>query len=176
MLGYVARLCARLGASLWVPVGFDIMVPLSQETIRDAYIVEGKQEEYDPTMVAYLTPTPAFTAGLVDFMLENKPGAFINIGCAGAETLTQLENGKIVGAINISGSYVNRTSDLIIASDYCLLGDEMYAAAAKVSEDESIRSTVQGSDIVKVLLLALTLIGGIIYIAGFTDIATILAI
>jgi hypothetical protein len=175
MLGYVARMCARLGATLWVPVGFDVMVPLSQETVREAYVLEGKQDEYDPTMIAYLTNTPAFTAGLVDYMLKNRPGAFINIGCAGAETLTQLENAKIVGAINISGSYVNRTSDLIIASDYCLLGDEMYAAAAKVSDDESISNTVAGSDIVKVLLIALTLIGGVIYAAGFTEIANILA-
>jgi hypothetical protein len=72
-----------------------------------------------------------------------------------------------MGGIGVGGgSRWGMIFGLAMLADYALLGDEMYAASAKISGDKDMASSFISGDWMKYVLVAFTLITSLAYLAG----------
>jgi len=84
-----------------------------------------------------------------------------------AESLILAETGHSIGAIQISGTTaVTQLPFFIAATDYTLIGEEMYAASAYLSKDPLALGTIKGEDIAKMVLVVLILMGALMETLG----------
>lgn len=173
VLQYLARTCARLGVPLYTSVGRAETLPLLEEAIKTGYRMEGRIDEYAPENIYFFAG--AYRAGTMDLLHQIKPAASILMGAAYGETLLIAETGAKVGALQIGGSArVANLSFLVALCDYCLIGEELYAAGAYLSEEPFLRGSIRGQDYMKIIGLLLLVIGFILYNLGSTIILDIL--
>jgi len=174
ILGYVARLAARLGVRLIATCQMPETYPLVRETVRESFITEGKIDYYNDEDVIYMPQVKA-AAGL---MQREHVGANFLMGGFWHEGLVLAEAGAIAGAINIGGiaAPVATIPFLVICCDYCLMGEELYAASAYITKDPVLTSTIAGQDYIKVACVVLILIGTILSTMGLTQFASLFAV
>jgi len=167
VLSYVARLCAKYGTRLIVPVRQVEVHPIACELVRTAYVAEGKPELYKEEDIRYLSPFQfGYSAGYIGIMEREKVAANIMVGAYWAEALQLCEAGFRVGAIQVGGTAMTAQLPFFItAADYCLIGEEIYAAGAYLSKDPLQLGTVAGQDIGKFVCTALIIIGVIVLLA-----------
>jgi len=168
ILTHVTRLCARLGTPMFVHTHLEETVPLLQDVCQNAYMLEGKEDAYDPvTTVRYIgSGTQAYLYGVNLFHIEHIAVNML-FGDLGIESLTMAEEGNRLGAVGIAGSTrISNVAFLVAAMDYVVLSDELFAAAAYVSGDPVQISTVSASDIIKIGVILLAILGPILVAAG----------
>jgi hypothetical protein len=158
---YICVQAADLELPVFMPVGSADTYPLILNNYQEACSEAGKPEMFNPDNVVYLSGQQwAFTTGLIEIMLEQNPGANIFIGRWSAETLSVCAVGKQVGAFQIGGTgQFSNTSFFAISADYTLIGDELYAAAAYVSDDPELKSFLTAQDVVKLIASAIIILG-----------------
>ena len=172
VLGYVARLCARTGTRLIVPTGGSdgslIVRPVAVETVRTAYLLEGKEEEFDEKDLPFLSGQQyAYTGGYIGILQRARPGAVIMLGSHYSEAMNITETANAVGSLTITtGCYASNLACLACASDYILIGEEGTAAGAYLSEDPAQRASFRAQDIYKWIALAFLILGLIAINAG----------
>jgi hypothetical protein len=64
----------------------------------------------------------------------------------------------------------------VASCDYLILGDEMFAANAYVTQDEQQISNIAGQDIVRIIVLLIMILGSLASLAGIDVIANFLSI
>jgi len=100
-------------------------------------------------------------------MMREKPGAIFLQGTFYAEALILAETGHSVGAIQISGTTsVTQLPFFIAATDYTLIGEEMFAASAYLSKDPLMLGTIKGEDLTKLIFIIIIGIGVILETFG----------
>jgi hypothetical protein len=178
ILGHVARLCARLGARLIVTIMNPQIIPMTTSVVEQAYMVEGKMEDYNEDDIRFLSNTQqAFVSGVMGILERENVKANLDIGICYAETLQIFETGSRVGAIQIGGTArVQNLAFIVAVADYALLGEELYAAAAYVSKEPVLLGSILAQDVAKVLTIATLVIGFIMISAGIDIINKILLI
>jgi len=165
VLSYIATLCARHGGDLIVTAAVPQIVPVSEDTVKTAYIAEGKGEEYRPDIVQYLGS--GYQIGLIGTLARHKPGANIYIGGLGAEALYLVEVGNIYGCINIGGTARPIQLPFVVAgSDYFLVAEEMFAAGAYLSKDPIAIGSIAGEDISRYIVMGVLIVGAILLYTG----------
>ncbi|HAF67348.1 MAG TPA: hypothetical protein DCG91_06125 [Clostridiales bacterium UBA9857] len=55
---------------------------------------------------------------------------------------------------------------LVVASDYCLIGEEIYAASAYLSQNPVELAIVKGQDIAKAVVIGLMCLGSVLLAFG----------
>ena len=84
-----------------------------------------------------------------------------------AESLLLAETGHSIGAIQIAGTAnVHQMPFFVVACDYTLIGEEYYASSALLSNEPLLLGSLKASDIVKLILIAVILIGCILATFG----------
>jgi len=168
MLGYVAELSARYEVPLRTAVAAPTVLPVAEEMVRQGYPRGGEPGLYRPEVVPLPSSAQvAFAAGCLDIMHREKVGAAFLIGEFQAESLMLAEGAAQVGAIVISGTA--RTFQIpffVVASDYTLIGEEIFAAGAYLSGDRDRLGGLAGQDWTKILAVALMLVGAILVTFG----------
>jgi len=161
MLGEVARKCADLDTKIIVFNRNVLVQPATAGIVRDAYKAAGKEERFSEDMVRYIAPDQfAFAAGALGAFKREKPAANLMFGAFWAESLELAEVGNEVGAIQIAGSSsMAQVPFFVAACDYCLIGEELYAAAAYIGRDPILTGSIAGQDWGKVLAVALIVVG-----------------
>ena len=161
ILGEVAKKCAELESDLVVMNRQIIVQQATAGIVRDAYRVSGKPEKFSEDMVRYIAPNQfAFSAGVLGFYKRDKPAANLLFGRFWAESLQLCEVGYQVGAMQIAGSdAMAQLPFLVAATDYCLIGEELYAAAAYIGRDPVLTGSIAGQDWGKILALTLLILG-----------------
>jgi hypothetical protein len=158
LLGHTAKLSAQLGARMIVSASYPEMVSPIEEIIREAYRVEGKEDEL--IMDVRYFPRWGQQIPIMGLLYSERPGAFYQIGGYGSCPILQSETGQIVGAYMIGASPDLTILPCFISTcDYCLLSEEIYAAGSYVSGDNERLATIVGQDAAKILCLVLLLIG-----------------
>ena len=158
---YVARKSALFSKRLFVPCSDPQALVLSEATVQTAYIEERKFSEYDPSMMRFLSEEQfAFASGYQGLIhRENVGGAFL-FGAFAAESLILAEAGQQIGAQQVAATTSpEQVPFFITACDYTLIGEELYAAGAYLSEDPVQVGSLRGQDIVKLILLAVLCLG-----------------
>jgi hypothetical protein len=152
ILGHVARMTSRYGASLDVPVARAIVMKAARESCRESYLLEGRPDLFNDDMVHYLTDDQfAYAAGVNGIMLREKPAANLYMGKFFAESLLLAETGNSIGAIQIAGTASPAQIPFFVtACDYTLIGEEFFAASAYLSREPELVGGVKGQDLLKI--------------------------
>jgi hypothetical protein len=161
ILGRVAQRTARYDTALKV-ANFDPMVmAVSQETVKEAYVEAGRPDAYNPDSV-FLVATEqfAYAAAVEGIMVRERPAAHVLMGYFYAESLLLAETGTTTGAIQIAGtdSYT-QLPFFVTTCDYTLMGEELYAASAYLAREPRLLGSLKGQDVGKAVLLAVLVVG-----------------
>ena len=161
ILGHVAKMVARYETPLIVPICRPFVVPLAEETVKQAYLDAGVPDAYDANNIRYLSEEQfAFTAGVDGIMLREKPAANLYLGSFFAESLILAETGFQTGAVQIAGTAnIHQLPFFVVACDYTLIGEEFFAATAYLANEPRLVGTLKGTDYMKVLLIAVIIVG-----------------
>jgi hypothetical protein len=168
ILGTVARTVAKYETPLIVPVCKAFVVPLAEETVKQAYIDSGVPDAYNPNNIRYLSEEQfAFTAGVDGIMLREKPAANLYMGSFFAESLILAETGFQTGAIQIAGTAnIHQLPFFVVSCDYTLIGEEFYAATAYLSREPKLVGTLKGIDYFKVGIMVILTLGALLETFG----------
>jgi hypothetical protein len=170
LLRYVAKLTAKYDVRLIVTIRRPEVLPLAQETIRQSYLEEGKYDSFANVSVQFLSDQQfAYAAAASGVIMREKPAASFLFGAFWAENLMLAEVGTQVDAFQISGTAsIGQVPFFVTTTDYCLIGEELYAAAASLTADEVFLGAILGQDICKAIMVAL-LVAGVIATAFGSD-------
>lgn len=148
ILGVVAEKTARLGAELKVPHIDPLTMTVCQEVTRQAYAQAGKPEAYKSDSNFFLSSEQfAYTAGVDGLIAREKPAVCIYTGYYYAESLLLAEVGAGVGAMQIAATDAEPQLPFFFAScDYTLMGEELYAAGAYLTQDPAAAGTLRWQD------------------------------
>jgi hypothetical protein len=164
ILSHIARLAARFGTRLIVPVADVPLYTLTEEICREAYAAEGKADAFNPQDIQFLSDQQfAYAAGVVGIMHRERVATCFYFGYFYAESLLLAESGSIAGAIQVAGTpATTQIPFFIVATDYVIIGDEYYAGSAYLSREPTLLGSLVGQDIGKGILLAIVVAGAII--------------
>ena len=168
ILESVARLTAKYETPLTVPVTYPIPFTIAQEMVKSGYLHAGRPEAYDPDSVRFVSPEQfAYTAAVGGIMLRDRPAAHIFMGAFYAESLLLAETGFQTGAIQVAGTAnVHQLPFFVVACDYTLIGEELYAASAYLSKEPKLVGALKGADWMKISILILLGAGCALETAG----------
>jgi hypothetical protein len=129
--------------------------------VKSGYLNAGKPDRYDPNSVRFVSPEQfAYVAAITGIMLRDKPAAHIFMGSFYAESLMLAETGFATGAIQVAGTAnVHQLPFFVVACDYTLLGEELYAASAYLSGEPKLVGSLKGADLLKVAVILVILVG-----------------
>ncbi len=160
ILKRVAMKAAEYETDIIVPCFDPVVMTAAQETVKQGYLEAGRPDLFNEKSVYFLTQDQfGYAAGVDGIIMREKPGAIFLQGAFFAESLIIAETGHSVGAIQIAGtSSVTQLPFLIAATDYTLIGEEMFAASAYLSRDPNSLATIKAEDWMKVIFIVLILI------------------
>jgi hypothetical protein len=164
ILGRVARMVADYETSILVPCNDPIVMSVAQETIKEAFSEAGRPDSFRPDNVRFITTEQfAYVAGVDGIMLRDRPAATFFLGVFYAESLILAETGHSINAIQIAGTAMpSQIPFFVVACDYTLIGEELYAASAYLSREPRLLGSLLGQDWGKVIAILLILIMSVI--------------
>ena len=170
LLGRVARTTAKYETDLMVPTNSPGVFTVAEEVVKSAYADVGRADAYRSDQVRYLTSEQfAYVAAVNGLMLRERPAANLLLGAFFAESLLLAETGHAVGAIQIAGTAnVHQMPFFVVACDYTLIGEEYFAASALLSNDARLLGSLKATDSVKILMIAVIVLGSILATFGQT--------
>jgi hypothetical protein len=173
ILNDVARIAATYETPVIVPVCRPFVVPVAEEAVQQGYLNAGRPELYKPDTVRYLSDVQfAFTAGVSGIMLREKTAANLYLGSFFAESLVLAETGFATGAIQVAGTAnIHQLPFFVAACDYTLIGEELFAASAYLSNEPMLVGTLKASDIAKIFIIGAIIAGVIAQTAGWEGFA-----
>lgn len=175
---YVSKLAAEKGADIFFPVGGARTYPIALENYRQGTLEAGHPEVFDPQNIMFLSNMQfAYTSGTMGLMETKKPGATIFLGPFWVEGIHFGVQKTRINTFGIGGveSYA-MGSFMYITMDYTVLGSELYATGAYMSEDPATISGIATEDVVKWTISAIMVLGALLKLAGSDLMVTLLSI
>ena len=168
ILESVSRMTARYETPITVPVTYPIPFAIAQEAVKSGYLHAGRPEAHDPNSVRFISPEQfAFVAAVTGIMMRERPAAHIFMGAFYAESLLLAETGFSTGAIQVAGTAnVHQLPFFVVACDYTLIGEELYAASAYLSGEPKLVGSLKGGDLLKIAAIVTILVGCILETAN----------
>ncbi len=160
ILSYVAEKTASYDCQLIYPTHDPVIMSVAQEVVSESYARAGYSDRFVTDDIQYVSTSQFGYAAAVDGLItRSKPASIFLLGTFEAESLILAETGNISGAIQIAGTDSTiQLSFFIVACDFTLIGEELFAASGYLSQDPAILASVRAQDILKVLLLLTILI------------------
>ncbi len=168
VLRHVATLTARYTVDLEVLNKDPLAYAATRETVQEAYLEAGRPDLFTNDVVSYVTYDQfAYTASVTGMMVRERPAANFLIGAFHAESLLLAETGQTVGAIQIAGTAeVAQLPFFAVVCDYTLIGEELFAAGAYLSQEPAMLGSIKGQDFTKAGLIIVIVAGVLLEIAG----------
>jgi len=163
ILQTIARKTAEYDTPLNVPVSRSLVMSAARETVKEAYLAAGRPDAYREDCVHYVTDAQfGYVAAVDGIMVRERPAATFYLGAFFAESLILAETGNSIGAIQISGTAMPAQLPFFVAAcDYTLIGEELFAASAYLSQEPRMLGSLKGQDFGK-LLAMLFIVAGVI--------------
>lgn len=164
ILSYVARQCARYDTDLIVTNRITVVYPITEEVVKQAFIEEGKADRFKPENVRFISEDQfAYATGVTGIMYRENPAANLLLGAFWAESLIFAEVGAIAGAIQIAGTAnTHQIPFFVAACDYCLIGEELYAASAYLTREPILVGSLVAQDWGKMFAAVVMVVGTIL--------------
>ncbi|MFB3909608.1 MAG: DUF6754 domain-containing protein [Candidatus Eisenbacteria bacterium] len=168
ILARVAKRTAEYQTPILVPVNDPVMMAMGQEVVREAYLQAGRPEVYRPENVFYISAMQfPYVAAVNGLMLREKTATNFYMGVFAAESLLLAEAGSATGSIQISGTdQVPQIPFFVAATDYTLIGEELYAASAYLSQEPSLLGPLKAQDYTKIVII-LVILSGVLALSLF---------
>jgi hypothetical protein len=163
ILSRVAKKVAEYQTPILIPCVDPIVMAVAQETVRAAFLEAGRPDQYKEENIYYLTSMQfAYVAGVNGIMLREKPATNFYLGKFYAESLLLAETGSLAGSIQISGTdEIAQIPFFVAATDYTLIGEELYAASAYLGREPILLGTLKGQDWGKALIMIALILGAL---------------
>ncbi|MCD6384583.1 hypothetical protein J7M23_02290 [Candidatus Sumerlaeota bacterium] len=163
ILAHVASKAAQYRTRIIVPSKWPVAMSVCQEVVREAYTNAGRPDEYNPNDIFFIAGEQfSYTAAVDGLMMREKPAANFFLGTFAAESLLLAEAGSMTGAIQIAGTdSTYQIPFFVVACDYCLIGEELYAASAYLSREPRLLGTLKTADTGKIIMTILLFIGAL---------------
>ncbi|MEW5924558.1 MAG: DUF6754 domain-containing protein [Candidatus Zixiibacteriota bacterium] len=154
ILSSVAAKTAEYDTRLIYPTHDPVIMAVAQEVVREAAIRAGHADRFRADDVFYISSSQFGYAAAVDGIISReKPASIFLLGTFEAESLILAETGNAIGSIQIAGTDSTiQLAFFIVACDYTLIGEELFAASGYLSRNESILSSVKAQDIIKIMI------------------------
>ena len=169
---YTADLAAKYGCEMIATTagndGPQLMVIL-EDSIFHSYLAAGRPEGYKPGQtVRYISNNfTGLSAAMSGIYERDKIASTILVGAWGGATINMIGSAHSAGAMVLFGTARQAQIMWAVAlADYVLIAEEMFAAAAIVSNDPLLIGSITGQDIGKWVAVALLIIGSILQISG----------
>lgn len=161
VLFHVAKKAARYKTRLIIPQNQPDVMAVSEEVLRDAYRTEGRLSAFDPKNVVYLSDEQfAYAAGYIGLVQREKVGSAFLFGTFAGESLVLAEAGQQVGAMQVAATTSpEQVAFFISACDYTLIGEELFAASAYLTEEPVQLGSLYAQDRVKLFFYLLIVVG-----------------
>lgn len=168
ILARVAKVAAEYETTLNVPVSRSLVMTTARETLREAYLAAGRPDAYNDEMVHYLTDEQfGYVAAVSGIMVRDKPATCFYMGAFYAESLIMAETGHEIGAIQIAGTAQPAQLPFFVAAcDYTLIGEELFAASAYLSNEPKQLGSLKGQDTGKALGMVAIGLGTLLFTLG----------
>jgi len=156
ILGHLASRSAHYDSDLMVPCANPVVMTVAQELVKERLTQAGYPERYRADNIYFITDEQfAYASAVCGLMQRERPAAVFYLGSFAAESLLLAEAGAGAGAIQVAGTAdVSQIPFFIVACDYTLIGEELFAASAYLSRDALLLGSVKGQDMAKVLIMA----------------------
>ncbi len=168
VIRYAADKCAQKDIAMVIGTAAPDALQMVREVVREAYMVHGAPERFEENVFRY---TASFGMGypiqMVGLLLEFRPASFLTVGMMAASTVIYSEAARRLGALTIGGTgTVSNLAFIVGCYDYILMGEEIFAAGAYVSEDPVQIGSITAIDVSKLALMTISLLGIILISAG----------
>ncbi len=161
ILSRVAKQVAEYQTALNVPTYDPIVMTVAQEVVKSAYLDAGRPDDYQEETVHFVTQSQfAYVAAVNGIMLRERPATNIYMGKFFAESLILAETGALAGSIQISGTdEIAQIPFFIVACDYTLIGEELYAASAYLGREPVLLGSLKAQDYLKAAVIIFAVLG-----------------
>lgn len=170
VLAYTAGLCAQLGARFIFHLpAVPAAIPLLEGTVLEAYAKEGKMDEIDRRrdFRYYGGGMMIYAAAMTESFMREGVALKIMMGPQPTCQYVTLEAAKIQGGMVIGGTARwTAMYSFVLTCDYLFIGEECYAAGAKVTGNPFMVSSIATEEWGKVLTLALLFLGLVLQALG----------
>ncbi|MCK4416838.1 MAG: fibronectin type III domain-containing protein [Candidatus Latescibacteria bacterium] len=168
ILSRVAKMVAQYDIPLLVPSKMPIAFTMAQEVVKQAYIEAGRPDAYNSDNIPFITMAQfGYAAAVNGIMLRQRPGTILYLGAFYAESLILAETGSSIGAIQIAGTAMPaQLPFFVVACDYTLIGEELFAASAYLSGEPRLLGSLKGQDWGKAVFMAFIALGAILETLG----------
>jgi hypothetical protein len=178
ILGSVAEKVAAYNSQLIFPNYDPVVMAVAQEVVREGYTKAGHPEAYNPDNIYFVTQSQFGYVAYVDgIMMRQRPATNLFLGTFEAESLILAETGNSIGAIQIAGTDSTiQLSFFIVACDYTLIGEELFAASGYLTKDRMILGSIKAQDWLKITIIVLIISGGVLASFGLDFLANLFSI
>jgi hypothetical protein len=162
IMGYIARLAARMQTQFLALVLKPDVYPLAENVAREAYRAEGMDEEFKPEeQVRFFSDNVIVYAMTVARTIEERgAGCAMFFGKMNFTSLLMTEPGAQRGVLQIAGDpLLGQIPFFVCSCDYTVIGEEFYAASAYVSQNPAARGSLVSQDLIKVVFVGLIVVG-----------------
>lgn len=161
ILSKVAEKTAEYGTPLYVPTSKAMAMTMAQQIVKEAATKVGRPDWFNADHIRYLTDDQFGYVSAVDgIMMREKPATNFYLGTFYAESLILAETGHSTGAIQVAGTAMpDQLPFFVAACDFTLLGEELYAASAYLSQEPVQLGSLKGQDLGKLLIILIIIIG-----------------
>lgn len=163
ILGHVAKMIAEYDTKLDVPVARSLVMTAGREVVRQAYLEAGRPDAFHPDIVHYVTDEQfAYVAAVNGIIVRDEPATCFYQGGFYAESLILAETGNAAGSIQIAGTAMPAQLPFFVAAcDYTLIGEELFAASAYLSQDPKQLGSLKGQDVGKAIAMVAIVLGAL---------------
>jgi hypothetical protein len=171
ILGRIAEKTAEYGTPLYVPTCHAMTMSMAQQIVKESATRVGRPDWFNADNIRYLTEDQFGYVSAVDgIMVRERPATNFYLGKFYAESLILAETGYSTGAVQIAGTALpDQLPFFVAACDYTLLGEELYAASAYLSQEPVQLGSLKGQDFGKLIFFIVIIIGVLTRLFG-TDI------
>lgn len=173
ILAHVAEKTAKYGTPLYVPTARSMTMTMAQQVVKEAATKVSRPDWFNIDNIRYLTDDQFGYVSAVDgIVVRERPATNFYLGAFYAESLILSETGHSVGAIQIAGTaQVDQLPFFVAACDFVLLGEELYAGSAYLSQEPVQLGSLRGQDIGKLVFIFIIVLGVLSRLFGFSFVA-----
>ena len=175
ILSQVAKKTATYNTTLLVPNRDPMVYTVAREIVKEAYTDAGRPDAFRADNIYFITQDQwAYVSAVCGIMVREKPATNLFLGYFWAESLALAETGATTGAIQIAGTdSIFQLPFFIVACDYTIIGEELYAASAYLSREPLLLGSLKGQDWGKMLILAILIVASGLILIGFKQVLTL---
>lgn len=177
ILSHLAQRAAEYNCRLIFPSHDPVIATVAEDTVAQAASLAGRPEWKNSTESTFLTQSQfGYSAAIEGLVARERPGAVFLLGTFEGEALILAEAAHQSGAVTISGTDSTiQLSFFLVACDYTLIGEELFAASSMVSRDPRAAASIWAQDWLKYVTIAALVIGAVSVWVFRTDIGPYLA-